>query len=164
MFLTVMANDMLQLHPSHRKLSMPTIRHQVGIAATFEDVYKAIASCEGVSQWWTKTAGDFKLGGTIEFDFEIMKMPMQVTTLNNTTVQWQVLAGDEQWKDTHITFELEQRDGQVMVNFKHADWRETTDLFDHCSTKWAVFMLSLKAYVETGTGKPVPNDIAINHY
>jgi hypothetical protein len=33
----------------------------------------------------------------------------------------------------------------------------------HCSTKWAVFLLSLKDYLETEIDKPFPHDIHINH-
>jgi hypothetical protein len=32
----------------------------------------------------------------------------------------------------------------------------------HCSTKWATYMLSLKALVETGSGKPSPDDVKID--
>jgi hypothetical protein len=32
----------------------------------------------------------------------------------------------------------------------------------HCSTKWAVFLLSLKALLETGAGSPFPHDTQIN--
>lgn len=28
----------------------------------------------------------------------------------------------------------------------------------HCSTKWAVYLMSLKALVETGKGNPNPHD------
>lgn len=143
---------------------MATIRHQVGIAADIEKIHDALATSQGVSGWWTKTTGEYATGGTIEFDFVIMKMPMQVITLDADKVVWQVLEGDEQWRDTQIVFTLEQRDAQVMVNFQHTGWREVTELFDHCSTKWAIFLLSLKEYVETGTGRPVPDDIQINHY
>jgi len=143
---------------------MATIRHQVGIAADFEKIHDAIATLQGVSGWWTKTSGDYSVGGSIEFDFGVMQMPMKVLSLEQDKIVWQVISGDEQWRDTQISFELEQREGQVMVNFKHSDWREETEMFDHCSTKWAIFMLSLKQYVETGTGRPVPDDIEINHY
>jgi hypothetical protein len=34
-------------------------------------------------------------------------------------------------------------------------------VFTHCSTKWAVFLLSLKEVLETEQGKASPNDILI---
>jgi hypothetical protein len=34
----------------------------------------------------------------------------------------------------------------------------------HCSTKWATFLMSLKAFVETGTGAPHPHDVQISNW
>ena len=42
-------------------------------------------------------------------------------------------------------------------------WREETGMFAHCSTKWAVFLLSLKDLLETGKGRPAPDDVPIHH-
>jgi hypothetical protein len=32
------------------------------------------------------------------------------------------------------------------------------------STKWATFLLSLRDLVETGTGRPSPNDLTISNW
>jgi hypothetical protein len=34
----------------------------------------------------------------------------------------------------------------------------------HCSTKWAIFLMSLKAFVETGKGAPSPDDVKIDSW
>ena len=34
----------------------------------------------------------------------------------------------------------------------------------HCSTKWAVFLLSLKALLEAGKGSPNPNDFKLDSW
>jgi hypothetical protein len=34
----------------------------------------------------------------------------------------------------------------------------------HCSTKWAVFLISLKSPVETGKGSPDPHDVKIDNW
>ena len=34
----------------------------------------------------------------------------------------------------------------------------------HCSTKWAIFLMSLKALVETGKGAPNPDDVKIDNW
>ena len=62
-----------------------------------------------------------------------------------------------------ITFDLEQDKDQVFINFSHKGWAAQTCLCAHCNTKWAVFLLSLKDYLETGKGQPFPNDVHINH-
>jgi hypothetical protein len=35
------------------------------------------------------------------------------------------------------------------VLFKHQGWKEPVEFMHHCSTKWAVFLLSLKSLLET---------------
>jgi len=32
----------------------------------------------------------------------------------------------------------------------------------HCSTKWATFLMSLKALMESGKGRPFPEDVLIS--
>ena len=78
-------------------------------------------------------------------------------------VVWQCTEKEGEWQGTTITFELEQAEGQVFINFSHRGWAQQTRLYAHCSTKWAVFLLSLKDYLETGEGRPFPNDVNVNH-
>jgi hypothetical protein len=34
----------------------------------------------------------------------------------------------------------------------------------HCSTKWATFLMSLKALIEIGEGSPSPRDVKIDSW
>jgi hypothetical protein len=143
---------------------MATIYHQVGIKAALHDVYKAIASTEGVTGWWTNTSGDPGTGGELEFLFGSHSVHVRVTVnIPDKHVEWTVCGEAGEWLDTRICFDLEELEDQVMVNFQHTDWKAETPFLAHCSTKWGVFMLSLKDYLETGAGKPFPHDIHINH-
>jgi hypothetical protein len=38
------------------------------------------------------------------------------------------------------------------------------EFMHHCSTKWAVFLMSLKSLVETGKGSPDPHDVKIDNW
>jgi hypothetical protein len=49
-----------------------------------------------------------------------------------------------------------------MVLFTHAGWREPVEFMHHCSTKWAVFLLSLKDWIERSEGRPHPYDIKLH--
>ena len=40
----------------------------------------------------------------------------------------------------------------TIVMFAHTGWREPCAFMNHCSTKWATFLMSLKQLVETGSG------------
>jgi hypothetical protein len=52
----------------------------------------------------------------------------------------------------------------TIVLFKHEDWKEPVEFMHHCSTKWAIFLLSLKELVETGKGSPFPDDVKIDNW
>jgi hypothetical protein len=79
-------------------------------------------------------------------------------------VKWRCIEGPEEWIGTDITFELSQQDDQTIIIFGHRNWREAVEFTAHCSMKWAVFLLSLREYVETGKGKPSPHDLKIDNW
>ncbi|HKY73221.1 MAG TPA: SRPBCC domain-containing protein [Nitrospira sp.] len=151
---------------------MADINHRVGIKAPLSQVYAAVSTVEGVAGWWTRqTSGSSTVGGTIGVRFhspdgkEIGSMKMEVLTLDpNKTVQWRVISGPEEWVGTDVVFNLSQDGEYTIVLFGHKHWREANEFMAHCSMKWAIFMLSLKELVETGKGRPSPNDIKIDDW
>lgn len=145
---------------------MPDIIHRVGIAASADDVYKALTTNEGLARWWTPdTTGAGDVGSIIKFrfggggpDFEVIELE------TNTLVRWRhsgEMPGP--WMGTEISFKLTRAETQTYVLFMHSNWKEPSDFMGHCSTKWAVFLLSLKNALETGAGNPFPDDIHIDH-
>jgi hypothetical protein len=38
------------------------------------------------------------------------------------------------------------------------------EFMHHCSTKWGVFLISLKSLLETGNGAPAPDDIKLDSW
>lgn len=150
---------------------MVDIRHKVGIKAPIEKVFQALCTEKGLANWWTlDTKADTRKGGKIEFSFEKRldkeyDVQVEITELvEGRTVAWKVLNGPEEWMGTQISFDLQEDSEKVtVVDFKHTNWKNTTDFMIQCNTKWAVFLLSLKDLVETGHGKPFPNDIRIGY-
>jgi uncharacterized protein YndB with AHSA1/START domain len=151
---------------------MVNIIHRIGIRSGSEKVYKAISTIEGVSNWWTEEVeGDDKAGGKIQFTFRTEtgnikgQMLMEVKELNpQQRVRWHCVEGPDEWIGTDVTFDLSEQDNQIILIFGHRNWREAVEFTSHCSMKWAVFLLSLRDYVETGKGKPSPNDIKIDNW
>jgi uncharacterized protein YndB with AHSA1/START domain len=143
---------------------MPDIIHRVGIRSTPEKVFTAISTIEGLSHWWTtNTWGDSGLGGVICFRFEGGGMDMKVTALKpKKIVKWICVDGPKEWIDTELTFQLKPKDDQVFVLFTHAGWKKSVEFMYHCSTKWAVFLLSLRDWLERGEGRPTPYDVKIH--
>ena len=150
---------------------MVDILHRVGIKASSNEVYEALATREGLAGWWTtNTRGDTELGGVIKFRFsadgrEIGGFDMKVLDLRPAErVLWQVVEGPPEWIGTKVSFELKQEDDYCIVLFKHQDWKEPVEFMHHCSTKWATFLMSLKALLETGKGAPSPDDLQISDW
>jgi uncharacterized protein YndB with AHSA1/START domain len=150
---------------------MVDILHRVGIKASSEQVYKALATRDGLAGWWTtNTQGDSKLGGVIKFRFsaegrELGGFDMKVLELRPAErVLWEVVEGPPEWVGTKVSFELKQEGDYAIVLFKHQGWREPVEFMHHCSTKWAIFLMSLKALVETGKGAPSPGDVQISNW
>jgi hypothetical protein len=96
---------------------------------------------------------------------EIGGFDMQVQQLDPARrVLWQVVDGPEEWNGTRISFDLKQDGDYSIVLFKHQDWKEPVEFMHHCSTKWALFLMSLKSLLETGAGAPSPNDVKIDNW
>jgi len=151
---------------------MVDIIHRIGIRSSCKEVYKALSTIQGLSRWWTEEVqGDEKNGGKIEFTFRSEtgdikgQMVMQVTELTpDKNVRWQCVDGPPEWIGTNITFDLSQQEDQTIIIFGHRNWRESIEFTAHCSMKWAIFLLSLREYVETGKGKPSPQDVKIDNW
>lgn len=150
---------------------MVDIAHRVGIKAPASQVYQALATPEGVAAWWAEdTHGDREAGGSVKVRFtnngqEIGAMEMELEQLvPGELVLWRFLAGPAEWIGTHARFTLKQEGDYCIVLFTHEGWKERVEFTSHCSTKWAVFLMSLKALLETGKGQPNPHDARIGNW
>jgi uncharacterized protein YndB with AHSA1/START domain len=148
------------------------IVHRIGIKASPDRVYSALSSTTGVSRWWTNDiAGDSIVGSNISFFFRLPSgelkgsMVMRVKELSSPSrVVWECIDGPPEWIATHISFDLKEEDNQTTVRFAHRGWKEEVEFTAHCSMKWAVFLLSLRDYVQTGEGQPSPHDLKIDNW
>ena len=146
---------------------MPDILHRVGIKSSLGEVYKVLTTIEGLSGWWTtNTKGEAnKIGGEVQFRFGANGFDMKILKLQPSKhVLWEVIDGPEEWIGTKISWDLKQEDDYIILLFKHQNWKEPVEFMHHCSTKWAIFLMSLKALVETGKGSPFPNDVKIDNW
>jgi uncharacterized protein YndB with AHSA1/START domain len=146
---------------------MPDILHKIGVTMSSPDaIYQALTTIDGLSGWWTTdTRGQTDAGGVIQFRFGNGGFDMKVTELApGRRVAWQVIDGPPEWLGTTISFDIEQRGDWTILLFRHAGWKEPVEFMHHCSTKWAVFLLSLKSLLETGKGAPYPNEIKLDSW
>ncbi len=146
------------------------IVHRIGIKAPAAQVYAALATIDGLAGWWTRdTSGDPGAGGVVRFRFEGAPDPagfdMSVLeAVPDKLVLWEVVMGPEEWLGTHVRFDLTQEDEFTIVMFGHTGWSEAVPFTNHCSTKWATFLLSLRDLVEKGKGQPAPHDLKISNW
>jgi len=146
---------------------MPDILHRVGIKASLDDVYAALATRAGLAKWWTTDVrGENSPGATVQFRFgDIGGFDMKILELDSPNhVLWKVTDGPEEWIGTTIRWDLKQDGEWTILMFKHESWREPVDFMHHCSTKWAIFLMSLKTLLESGKGAPFPNDVKIDNW
>jgi uncharacterized protein YndB with AHSA1/START domain len=146
---------------------MADILHRVGIRSPLDAVYRALATRDGLAAWWTNdTRGSSEVDGILEFRFGPGGgFDMKVLELApDKRVLWKVVDGPKEWIGTKIRFDLRQEDDFTIVTFKHEGWKEPVEFMHHCSTKWALFLVSLKSLVETGRGAPHPHDVKIDNW
>jgi uncharacterized protein YndB with AHSA1/START domain len=145
---------------------MVDILHRVGITASQDAVYQALTTTEGLEGWWTSDVrGDADAGGVVQFRFRFDDSPdpdgfdMSVLEAKPAErVLWEVVDGPGEWIGTQISWDLRTEGDYTIIMFAHRGWREPLEFMHHCSTKWATFLVSLKAYVETGKGAPAPHE------
>lgn len=145
---------------------MKDIIHRVGIKASPEKIYELLTTDSGLSLWWTDdVSGAADVGSVIKFRFDGGGPDFQVAELvPNELVRWKHSGNmPEAWMGTEIIFKLDRDGDQTFLSFTHGNWKAASDFMAHCSTKWAVFMLSIKDLAETGKGRPFPDDIQIDH-
>jgi uncharacterized protein YndB with AHSA1/START domain len=146
---------------------MVDIFHRVGMKdASPDDVYAALTTIDGLAGWWTTdTSGDAEPGGTIAFRFGPGGFDMRVLAARpGEHVLWEVVDGPAEWVGTTIRWDIRREEEWTIVLFAHEGWKEPVEFLSHCSTKWATFLLSLKALVETGTGAPEPHDLEVSNW
>ena len=84
---------------------MADIVHRIGIRASLEKTYAALATIPGLSKWWTQdTDGTCQVGGAILFNFRdddgSLKGGFTMRVLELTpgkTVRWVVEKGPDDW-------------------------------------------------------------------
>ncbi|MBB5060352.1 uncharacterized protein YndB with AHSA1/START domain [Granulicella aggregans] len=142
------------------------IWHEILINASSCELYEAVTDVNKLAHWWTTDVrGESAIGEKLEFWFSGFRAAvMEVTTLKpGELVQWHVIdGGAEDWIDTNVEFRIFCDQGKTLLHFQHSLWQEDAKAFPHCSMGWAIFLLSLKEFVETGKGRPHPYDMPIN--
>jgi uncharacterized protein YndB with AHSA1/START domain len=144
------------------------IRHRIGVKAGPGEVYARLATPDGLRQWWTQDVrGHAAVGDKLSFHFggPDRFVVMEVTELApDERVAWRCVEGPDEWLGTDFTFDLSRDGDETVVLFTNSGWREPVEFMHHCTTKWGSFLVGLKQDVETGAGRPFPNDVKTSNW
>ena len=144
---------------------MADILKVVDIQAPRDVVFNTVATVAGIQRWWSPdTEGSDELDGkvTIRFGADWKVVMEKIDEVANQRVVYRITEHDsDEWPGTELHFELSTAEDWTVLKFDHRGWADSTDFFRFCSTKWVVFLLSIKQAAETGAGTPYPNEIKI---
>ena len=139
---------------------MPDIMHQLKIHATPERVYDAIATAAGVRNWWTRDVVlEPTVGAVGEFGFYDRRFVAEVRVERLEPakhVGWLPLGGP--WTGTTISFDMRPDGSDTILAFAHRGFAGAGEDFARPNTRWGYYLLSLKSFLETGSGTPNPDD------
>lgn len=144
---------------------MNSILHRLNIDTSASALYRALTTAEGLTAWWTPASAETNIGGVAHFEFgpdPAHHVDMEIKRLEqDKLVVWQCVSGP--WVGTgEFSFEISEAEQGVMLKFAHHGWVEADDFYMHCNSKWGFFLvISLKQYLESGTGLPHPQDPSI---
>jgi uncharacterized protein YndB with AHSA1/START domain len=131
---------------------MADLSHQVPIDAPAAKVYAAIATQNGMRNWWTAdTQMEERTGGKAEFGFDKrgMVFRMDIKALESAKRVVMQCHGDHpEWNGTTLTWTMDSEDGKTVVRFIHSGWEGVTDFCASCNSMWGNLMYRLKGYVE----------------
>jgi uncharacterized protein YndB with AHSA1/START domain len=141
--------------------------HFIGAKCTKEDMFNAISKPSELGKWWATSAkGTVELGETLHLTFN------NLTTLKfrydeivpNEKLVLTCYDSFKSWDKTQLIFEVEEKDNQVFLTQTHQNINsQDTESLTYFSSKWTVYLLSLKQYLETGIGTPYPNETKLYH-
>jgi hypothetical protein len=146
---------------------MNDILHRIGIDAPQDQVHRAVATPAGIASWWARdTTGDAGVGAKFQVSFgEGRDLTFEVVQDTADRVEWRCVEGPDEWQMTPFVFELEQTPDETILLFSQRDWPAGSTPFQaHCSTKWGVFLVGIKAMLEGGAATPYPGELQISSW
>jgi len=150
---------------------MAALRHQVWMSAPISTVYEALASAEGLGNWWaphTATRTDAGLVLSHDPGEQHGRVDMRVIESSPPRrVEWEIISRHPRrspasaWTGTRISFELSERDNPgawmgmdpgrprlTVLDFSHSGWDENSEFYGFCNFAWGETLMRLKHWCE----------------
>ena len=146
---------------------MEKTTHFIGVKCTLKEMFYAISEPSGLEKWWVTSAeGISGLGEILHLTFN------NLTTLKfqydkiipNEKLVLTCFDSFKSWNNTQLIFEIKEKDNQIFLTHIHQKINsQDIESLTYFTTKWTVYLLSLKQYLETGVGTPYPNETKLYH-
>ena len=104
---------------------MPDACFLFTVNATPDAVFKAIASAEGISTWWSlATDGEPEMGNiyTLDFGGGYVWRAEVTRCVNNAEFELTLIESMDDWLGSKVGFDLTPNDGKTSVDFVHSGW------------------------------------------
>ena len=144
---------------------MARVKHQIGVVGDITTIYRTMHEPEGLDGWWaTISDGTSKTGEILNLHFsDVLTLSFKIVALReNSFIHLHCISGPGPWQDCDLTFSFTQDNDQVWVSLVHENAAASDDNFLYFNTKWPCYLLSLRDLIETGRGRPYPQDTKIH--
>jgi hypothetical protein len=134
---------------------MPDIHHRLNINSSIDEVHRLISTAAGLREWWAddvETSPDGRV--TLGFFNRATIYRLHLLQDDGGRVAWRCETGKE-WEGTDLIFTLERAQSGVLLDFVHANWRETTPYFVSCNTTWGGLMFRIRSAAEGKRPRPL---------
>ncbi len=143
-------------------------KRTISVAATAAEAYRALTT--GYEHWWTNCDSDFnRVGDRIKFTFppHVSYWTFEAKKLEpDRSVELECVeachkftdkpdAPETEWLGSRAQWRIEPQDDQTNIHFVHDGLTPDLDCYEVCEKGWNLFFVdSLKAYLDSGVGKP----------
>lgn len=144
---------------------MAKVCRRVGVVGDINKIYRAMHEPEGLNGWWaTTTDGTPEAGQVLDLHFsDVVTLSFRIAELKeNELISLRCISGPKTWQDCTLEFSFRPGADQVWVGLVHQNEAASEEDFLYFSTKWTCYLLSLRDLIETGRGRPYPNDVKIH--
>jgi len=128
-----------------------SIYHDLKIESSIERVYDAISNPKHLVNWWPlKCDGILKKNEIYNFYFgEEYDWYGKVEKAHKyKSFYIKMINSDQDWNSTSFGFDLEKQESEILLKFRHTDWKNCNNHFRRTSFCWAMLLNGLKNYVE----------------
>ena len=136
---------------------MPNLPYLFPIKASRADVFRAIATPEGLNNWWTKTcSGEPVEGSNYELGFgpDYTWQAKVSRCIPDSEFELVLTKADSDWQGSRLVFRLREKKGSTEVDFQHLGWPTDNEHFRISCYCWAMYLRLLRRYVEFGETVP----------